>query len=291
IRTSDTFGKTKKEITIHKKLQEDLHTIEADTGQIEQILLNLYVNAWQAMPSGGSLYIETQNAVLNEQQYHAYYAKPGPYVKILVKDTGVGIDAETQKRIFEPFFTTKVVGKGIGLGLASAYGIVKNHGGIIDVYSEKERGTTFTIYLPASKKEVTERKPAEGSLITGHETILIVDDQQEVLLVVKALLENLGYNILMAQSGLKAIEQYKKHSKDIRLVILDMIMPEMNGKETVVKLKEIDNNVCVLLSSGYNIDAEDKTILDLGCKGFIQKPYRIEELSRKIRNVLSYGDS
>jgi two-component system, cell cycle sensor histidine kinase and response regulator CckA len=291
IQTSDTFGKTKKEITIHKKLQEDLHAIKADKGQIEQVLLNLYVNAWQAMPSGGSLYLETQNAVVDEHQGYAYSIKPGPYVKITVADTGLGMDSETQKRIFEPFFSTKGVGQGTGLGLASAYGIIRNHGGIIDVYSDKGHCTTFTVFLPASEKEVTETKPAEGSLITGHETILIVDDEKEVLLAVKALLDELGYKILTAQSGKEAIELYKKHSKDIKLVILDLIMPEINGQETAVKLMEIDKNVCVLLSSGYSIDAEDKASIDFGCKGFIQKPYRIEELSRKIRTVLSPGDS
>jgi PAS domain S-box-containing protein len=290
IKTADIFGRTKKEITIHKKLEEDLHTIEADTGQIEQVLFNLYVNAWQAMPSGGSLYLETQNVKLDEQQCRTYNAKPGPYVKITVTDTGIGMDARTKKRIFEPFFTTKDVGKGTGLGLASAYGIISNHGGIINVYSEKGHGTTFTLYLPASGAKSAEAKPAEGSLLTGHETILIVDDEPTNIEAVKELLEALGYKILTAQSGKKAIEIYKKHLGKIQLVILDMIMPEMNGKETLVKLMEIDKNVRILLSSGYSINSEAKTILELGCRGFIQKPFRIEELSRKIRDVLICRD-
>ena len=202
------------------------------------------------------------------------------------------MDAETQKRIFEPFFTTKGVGDGIGLGLASAYGIIKNHGGIIDVYSEKGHGTIFTLFLPASEaKPLLEPRPVEGSLLTGDETILLVDDEHEMLLAVKELLEELGYKILIAQSGKKAIELYKKHSKEIKLVILDMIMPEMNGKETLVKLMEMDNNVRVLLSSGYNIDGEATEILDMGCKGFIQKPFRPEEISRKIRDMLDRGNS
>ena len=286
IRTSDIFGRTKKEITIHKKLQEDLHTIEGDSGQVEQVLFNLYVNGWQAMPSGGNLYLETRNVMLNEQQCRAYNTKPGPYIKISVSDTGVGMDAETQKRIFEPFFTTKGVGKGTGLGLASAYGIIKNHGGIINVYSEKGYGTTFTIYLPPSEARAAEAKPAEGGLLTGHETILIVDDEPINIEAVTELLEALGYKVLTAQSGRKAIELYKKHPGKIQLVILDMIMPGMNGKETLRKLMEMDKNVRVLLASGYSIDGEAKTILDLGCKGFIQKPFRAEELSRKIRDVL-----
>ena len=268
-----------------------MHSIEGDGGQIEQVLFNLYVNGWQAMPSGGNLYLETQNVMLNEQQCRAYSTKPGPYIKISVSDTGVGMDAETRKRMLEPFFTTKGVGKGTGLGLASAYGIIKNHGGIINVYSEKGYGTTFTIYLPASGAKATEEKPAKGSLLTGHETILIVDDEPINIEAVKELLEALGYKVLTAQSGKKAIELYRKHSKDIKLIILDMIMPEMNGKETVVKLMEMDKNVRVLLASGYSIDGEAKTILELGCKGFIQKPFRAEELSRKIRDVLDYAVS
>jgi len=291
IKTSEIFGRTKKEITIHRKLQEDLYAIEADRGQIEQVLLNLYVNAWQAMPAGGELYLESGNTILDEQESRPFNSNPGRYVKISVTDTGLGMDSETRKRIFEPFFSTKGMGKGTGLGLASAYGIIKNHGGIINVYSEKGHGTTFTIYLPASVKEAVEIKSAEGSLLTGDETIMIVDDEPINITVVKDLLETLGYKILTAQSGKEAIELYREHSKDIQLVILDMIMPEMNGKETLSRLMETDKEVRVLLSSGYSINGEAAKILDMGCKGFIQKPLMIEELSRKIRDALDSKDS
>jgi two-component system, cell cycle sensor histidine kinase and response regulator CckA len=291
IKTAEIFGRTKKEITIHKTLQEDLYTIEADSGQIEQVLMNLYLNAWQAMPSGGSLYIETQNSILDEKQYHAYYIKPGPYVKISVTDTGVGMDAKTQKRIFDPFFSTKEIGKGTGLGLASAYGIIKNHGGIINVFSEKGHGTTFTMHLPASGAQPAEAKPSEENLLTGNETILLVDDEPINVETVKELLEALGYKILTAQSGKEAIELYREYAKDIHLVILDMIMPEMNGRETLERLMETDKNVSILLASGYSMNGEAKSILDLGCKGFIQKPFHIEDLSRKIRYVLDSAHS
>jgi two-component system, cell cycle sensor histidine kinase and response regulator CckA len=291
IKTSEIFERTKKEITIHKKLQKDLYAVEADAGQIGQVLMNLSVNAWQAMPSGGSLYLETQNAILDKQQCRAYKLEPSQYVKITVTDTGVGMDAETQKRIFEPFFSTKGIGKGTGLGLASAYGIIKNHGGIINVYSEKGHGTTFTIYLPASGTKAAEATPSEGSLVNGHETILIVDDEPINIDTIKELLETLGYRILTAQSGKEAIELYREHVKEIHLVILDMIMPEMNGKGTLIKLMETDKNVRVLLSSGYSINGEAAKILEMGCKGFIQKPFRVEELSRKIRDVLDSGNS
>ena len=286
IKTSDIFSRTKKEIIIHKKLQEDLPIIEADPGQIEQVLFNLYVNAWQAMPSGGRLYLVTQKIILDKQQFRTYNLEHGPYIKISVTDTGVGMDLETQKRIFEPFFTTKGVGKGTGLGLASAYGIIKNHGGIINVYSEKGHGTTFTIYLPASGAKTAVAKPSEDGLLTGHETILIVDDERANTESVKELLEILGYKVMVANSGEEAIRLYREHTGKIQLVILDMIMPEMNGKETLIKLMEMDKNVSVLLSSGYSMDGEAKSILDLGCRGFIQKPFRVEELSQKIREVL-----
>jgi|WetSurMetagenome_2_1015567.scaffolds.fasta_scaffold37398_2 CheY-like chemotaxis protein len=289
-KSSDIFGRTKKEITIHRKLREDLYTIEADRGQIEQVLMNLYVNAWQAMPSGGSFYIETQNTFLDEQRCLASNAKPGPFVKISLTDSGVGMDIETQKRIFEPFFTTKVLGKGTGLGLASAYGIIKNHGGIINVYSEKGHGTTFNVYLPASTAAAVEMRLPEETLLRGDETILIVDDEPINIEALEELLEELGYKALTAQGGAKAIEVYKQHPTEIDLVILDMIMPEMNGKETLTKLMEIDKDVSVLLSSGFSINGEAKAILDLGCRGFIQKPFKPEELTRKIRDVLERRD-
>jgi signal transduction histidine kinase/DNA-binding response OmpR family regulator len=291
VKALDIFGRTKKEITIRKNLQADLHTIEADRGQFEQVLFNLYVNAWQAMPLGGSLYIETKNVMLDEKQFGTYKVEPGPYVKISVVDTGIGMDAETQKRIFEPFFTTKSVGKGTGLGLASAYGIIKNHGGTINVYSEKGHGTTITVYLPASEAKADEAKPDEGDLLTGDEAILIVDDERANTESVKELLEILGYTVMVANGGKEATELYRENPGTIQLVILDMIMPEMNGRETLVKLMELDKNVRVLLSSGYSIDGEAKTILDLGCRGFIQKPFRIEELSQKIREVLDSSAS
>jgi two-component system, cell cycle sensor histidine kinase and response regulator CckA len=286
VKTSEIFGRTKKEITIHKKLQKDLFIIEADKGQIEQVLYNLYVNAWQAMPSGGSLYLTAENSSLDDLQCRSYSIEPGKYIKITVTDTGAGMDAETQKRIFEPFFSTKGIGKGTGLGLASAYGIVKNHGGIINVYSEKGHGTTFTLYLPASGTATAERKANEDTLFTGDETILLVDDESVNLETIKEFLNTLGYKILTAQSGKDAIELYRERPGEIQLVILDMIMPEMNGKETLMKLMELDKDVCVLLSSGYSINGEAAKILEMGCKGFIQKPFRIEELSRQIRNVL-----
>ncbi len=287
IETSEMFISTKKEITLQRNLQKDLYLVEADRGQIEQVFINIYLNAWQAMPSGGKLYIETQNIFLDENESVTYDLNPGKYVKINITDTGTGMDEDTVRRIFEPFFTTKGPGEGTGLGLASAYGIIKNHGGTIKVYSEKGLGTTFTIYLPSSDEEVLQKHaPVDLKPYEGDETILIVDDEKISTEAVRELLGALGYKVLTVKSGREALEIYKSNLKEIKLVILDMIMPDMSGKETFEKLMEMNKNLKVLLSSGYSINGEALKLLKMGCKGFIQKPFRVEELTRKIREIL-----
>jgi len=285
-KTSAMFGRTKKEITIHTKYEQKPYTVDADQGQIEQALLNLYVNAWQAMPGGGGLYIETQNYFFDENHAKAYNIRPGEYLKISVTDTGIGIDAKTKERIFEPFFTTKEMGRGTGLGLASVYGIIKNHGGLINVYSEKGHGSTFNIYLPASEKAVQEEKPLISNTIKGTETILLVDDEEAVIDVNKDFLELLGYNVIIARSGREAIEIYKTGAGTIDLVILDMIMPDIGGAETFEFLKMVNPDVKTILSSGYSINDQATDIMNRGCKAFIQKPFSIQSLSQKIREVL-----
>ena len=280
------FGRTKKEIHIHMKHQEGIWTVEVDGGQIEQVLLNLYINAWHSMPSGGNLYLQTENVRLDSGYIKPFAIDPGKYVKISVTDTGVGMDKNTQERMFEPFFTTKKMGRGTGLGLASAYGIIKNHGGIISVYSEKDEGTTFNIYLPASDKEVLELEEKSHEILKGTETILLVDDEEIIIDVGKEVLEELGYRVLIAQRGKEAIEVYRANAEDIDLVVLDMIMPDMGGVETFDKLKEMDQGVKVLLSSGYSINGDAQQVLDRGCMGFIQKPFNLTAISQKIREIL-----
>ena len=280
------FGRTKKEITIRGKYEENPWSVEVDRGQIEQVLLNLYVNAWQAMPGGGDLYLETENVTLDENYVKPFSIEPGRYVKISVTDTGVGMDKETQEKIFDPFFTTKEVGRGTGLGLASAYGIIKNHGGFINIYSEKGHGTTFNIYLPASEKEVTEEKKSAGEILEGSETILFVDDEDMIIEIAGELFEPLGYKVLVARSGKEAIEIYEKNKERIDIVLLDMIMPDMSGGDTYDSLKEINPKVKVLLSSGYSINGTATEILDRGCDSFIQKPFKMKELSQKLREIL-----
>ena len=286
-KTTEMFSRTKKEIKIHQKLHKDIWAVEVDQTQIEQVLLNLYVNAWQAMPHGGDLYVETSHVVLDEDYIKPHGVKSGKYVKVSVADTGMGMDKATQQRIFDPFFTTKEMGRGTGLGLASAYGIIKNHAGIINVYSEKERGTTFTIYLPASEQEVAAReKKATDEILTGTETILLVDDENEVLDVGQKMLEQMGYKVLLSTNGKQAIDIYSANRDDIDLVILDMIMPGLGGGEAYDRMKEVNPDVKVLLSSGYSIDGQAAEILDRGCNGFIQKPFGMKELSHELREIL-----
>jgi len=285
-KSSSMFGRTKKEITINRSPGQDLWPVEVDRAQIEQVLLNLYVNAWQAMPSGGTLFLETKNVILDENYVRPFNAKPGNYVKISVTDTGVGMDENTQKRIFEPFFTTQKMGRGTGLGLATVYGIIKSHEGIINVYSEKGHGATFNIYLPASEKKVEKEKRPLENLLMGEETLLLVDDEEVVINVNRMVLERLGYKVFMARSGQEAIEIYQKNKDGIDLVILDMIMPGMGGESAFDILKSINPGLKVLLSSGYSLNGQATKIMERGCRGFIQKPFSIGDISHKIREVL-----
>jgi PAS domain S-box-containing protein len=287
-RSSSIFGRTRKEINIHRRYCNKIWMVNVDVGQIEQVLLNLYVNAWQAMPEGGDLYLETDNVVLDEEYMRSkpYTLRQGNYVKISVSDTGVGMNRKIQQRIFEPFFTTKAIGKGTGLGLASAYGIVKNHGGIINCYSEPGVGSTFNIYLPAfqtTKEEET--APVEES-IQGSETVLLVDDDKVIVHAGKRMIESLGYAVMPAENGEEALTIFENSHDRIDLVILDMVMPYVNGGEVYDRMREINPGVRVLLASGYSLNGQAEDIIARGCNGFIQKPFNTVELSRKIREIL-----
>jgi CheY-like chemotaxis protein len=285
-KSSEMFGRTKKEIKITRREQESTWVVDADRGQIEQVFLNMYVNAWQAMPGGGELILSTENVILDEPFVKPHKMQPGRYVKISITDTGIGMDEATRQRVFEPFFTTKGRGRGTGLGLASAYGIVKNHGGIITLYSERGHGTTFNIYLPVSASAAVADASLERQVMKGTETILIVDDEDIVLDVGVEVLKTLGYRVLSARSGPEAIEIYRQKNGEIDMVILDMIMPEMGGGRVFDAMKGINASVKVLLASGYSLNGQASHILSRGCGGFIQKPFSIIDLSRKIREIL-----
>jgi PAS domain S-box-containing protein len=291
-KSSEMFGRTKKEITIHKSYEENIGIVEIDRAQMEQVFVNIFINAWQAMPGGGNVYIETNNVTVTEKMAMGYGVTPGEYVMISITDTGVGMDETTRKRIFEPFFTTKDMGRGTGLGLASVYGIIKNHDGFIDVKSEKGRGATFTVYLPAVQAEIAEETALQrNEIIKGAETVLLVDDEDMILEVGAAILEKLGYAVVLAKDGKEAVTLFKNDPHRFDLVILDMIMPEMGGSEALNIIRGIKPDAKVLLSSGYSLHSTTQETLKEGCSGFIQKPFSIEELSVKVRALIDDEDS
>ncbi|MGA9534869.1 MAG: response regulator [Desulfobacterales bacterium] len=292
-RTAHIFGRSRKDINFHRRYNKNIRMVNVDVGQIEQVLLNLYVNAWQAMPNGGDLYLETDNIRLDKFYIETkpFSVKPGRYVKISVTDTGMGMDKKIQLRIFEPFFTTKEVGQGTGLGLASAYGIIKNHGGFITCYSEVGVGSTFNIYLPAYAKKGTQTEKAVEEALGGNETILLIDDEKMIIEVGRKMMESLGYLVVAAGKGEEALTLYRKRCDHIDLIILDMIMPYMGGKDVFNRIKEINPKAKVLLSSGYSLNGQAQEIMAQGCNGFIQKPFDTVALSRKIREILDSPNS
>jgi len=281
------FGRTRKDITFHERFATELKAVEVDQRQIEQVLLNIYVNAGHAMPDGGELYVSTRNETLQSHRTLPHDAAPGEYVKISVTDTGIGMEESVRRRVFEPFFTTKEMGRGTGLGLASAYGIIQNHRGFMTVYSEPGKGTTFNIYLPASSKAPVREKSVEAEIVQGSGTILLVDDEEMIVEVGGEMLESLGYTVLESPNGETAIDIYQARRDRIDLVILDMIMPGMSGGETFDRIKKINPDARILLASGYSINGQASAIMQRGCDGFIQKPFNLLELSLKISEILS----
>jgi len=280
------FASTKKEITVHTSLASDLMKVEADPGQIEQTLFNLLVNSGHAMPEGGDVYIQTENIDLEPYQLAPYQHQKGKFVKLSVTDTGIGMDEKTKEKIFDPFFTTKGHGQGTGLGLASVYNIIKNHGGYIHVYSEPGKGTTFNIYLPVSEQASEKTEKTMEQLLKGTETILIVDDEAMITNIAEIMLTEMGYTVLTANDGAAGLNLFETHNGPIHLVVLDMIMPKMSGSGVFDQLKIKNPNVRVLLSSGYSINGQASELIDKGCSGFIQKPFNMMELSKKVREVL-----
>ncbi|MFC1554553.1 PAS domain S-box protein [candidate division KSB1 bacterium] len=276
-----------KNIKIEFDFNESIDPINADRNQINQVLTNLMINAKDAMPNGGELIFKTENVNV-EKNYVKIFPEflPGNYVKISVTDTGTGMTKDIKDHIFEPFFTTKGEGKGTGLGLATVYGIIKNHDGHINTYSEPGEGTTFNIYLPATEKKAVERKE-KNNVIKGDATILVVDDEENVRKLARRMLKSLGYKVIISKDGKDAERVFRKRHKDIDLVLLDMIMPEQAGRETNLALRKMDPNVKVILSSGYSQNGKATQILNEGVLGFIQKPYRLEELSKIVAETLS----
>lgn len=282
----DMFGRTRKSITINGQYEERLWTVVADGNQIEQVLVNLYLNAWQAMQGSGELRLRSRNVELSSSFVKPFEVQPGRYVKISVSDTGIGMDATTQQRIFEPFFTTHEPGRGTGLGLASAFGIIKNHAGIITVESQLGHGSTFDIYLPASDEKPEIETPKSEAITSGEETILVVDDESYILDVGQLMLQGLGYSVMTAGDGPSAIKIYTELSKEIDLVILDLVMPDMGGEIVYKRIKQIRPDAKVLFASGHYVGEQAQALLQSGASDFLQKPYNIRQLSNRIRQIL-----
>ncbi len=284
------FGRTRRDITIQFELDADVDALLMDHAQLEQTLLNLFFNAGQAMPQGGQVRVLASNETLSPEQAARHELAPGRFVRLVVADTGVGMDEATQQRIFEPFFTTKEPGQGTGLGLASVYGIVRNHGGAIAVDSAPGRGAAFTLYLPVADRPVEAAAPEqEAPPVSRSEetrTILVVDDEARLRDVLSQLLELLGYQVLTAAGGREAVELVRVHGARISLVLLDLTMPDMGGAKTFDALREIEPDLKVLLASGFAVDGQAQELLARGCNGFIQKPFDIDALAAKLESLL-----
>ena len=285
----EMFGRTRKAVAIHPDLDPAAGTADVDPGQIHQVLLNLYLNAWQALSGTGDIFVSTGIETLDQDFARANEVAPGRYVKIAVRDNGEGMDEGTLARIFEPFFTTRKRGEGTGLGLSSAYGIIRGHDGLIRARSRPGAGATFEIFLPASDQPAASPAPVRPEMVRGGESVLLVDDEEMIRVIGRQLLEGLGYRVEVADCGEAAVDLYRRAEGAIDLVILDLVMPRMDGEMTYRALREIDGRVRVILASGYHLDARVRRILDDGCAAFIQKPFSIETLSVKIREVFDAG--
>jgi len=268
---------------------EDLGQAKVDPGQIDQVIMNLAVNARDAMPKGGKLTIETANAILDQEYARTHIAvKPGHYIMLSVSDTGCGMAPEIRERVFEPFFTTKEKDKGTGLGLSTVYGIVKQSGGNIWVYSEPGHGTTFKIYLPRVDEPLEQLEKAKKTeeIPQGNETILVVEDDEAVRKLAVRVLEKQGYTALQAKLGEEALNICQQHNETIHLILVDVVMPYLSGHQLIETLKQMRQDFKVLYMSGYTDNAiVHHGILEKGVN-YLQKPFTFEGLARKVREVL-----
>ncbi|UFS71388.1 ATP-binding protein [Geomonas sp. RF6] len=278
----------REDITIELKPAATPLVIEADVGQIEQVILNLLVNAQDAMPRGGRLIIESWRAELDEMEAAIHQdVTPGLYCVLALSDTGCGMDQDTQRRIFEPFFTTKEAGKGTGLGLASVYGIVRQHSGSILVYSEPRRGTTFKVYLPcAGETAVEAAESGSTEIVGGTEVILLVEDDEIVRSLTETVLGSLGYTVLVAEDGKKALKLLEEHGGEVQLLLTDVVMPHMSANDLYCFVQSRFPETRILYMSGYTSDVVAETgLLEKGIH-FIQKPFSVKALANKVREVI-----
>ncbi len=283
----ETFPRS---IEIRTDIAKDLLTISGDATQLHQVIMNLCVNARDAMSNGGILSISAENLLIDEDYARIdIEAKIGPYIVITISDTGTGIPPEVRDRIFEPFFTTKEHGKGTGLGLSISHGIVKSHGGFITVYSEVGKGTAFKVYLPAiTTPETLNAQEHQHELPTGHgELILVVDDEAQILKITKKILEKHGYKVITANDGKEAIALYLQHREEIKFVLMDMMMPVMDGQACIRELHKVNPEVKIIAASGLTEKDKLTNVVDIHVRGFLPKPYTAEKLLKTIHEVLS----
>lgn len=283
--TTRMFLRSNPRLKIKEIYNEDLWPTRVDRVQIGQVLLGLYMHAAEAMPRGGDIYLQSDNIFLDESYTIPFGNPPGRYVKISVTDSGPGLDEESKRRIFEPFFSAYRPLRYEALGLAATYGIIKSHDGLINVYSKRGHGTTFNIYLPVVRKDISD-KAAEMNINKGTETILMVDDDPAASRLGRDILERWGYRVMTAENGADAVDIYNKYNENIHLVVLDVILPDLNGDQVYSQLRKINPNVLVLLASGYNINKQISALLGKGCVDFVQKPFQTRSLSNKVRAAL-----
>ena len=288
-KTSAVFGNTRSDISIRRKLQDDLSRVQADQGQIEKALIILYVKARQSMPKGGELLLESRNVRLGQEDSEAYGLQAGAYVLVTVTHGGRAFDDVAAGKIFEP--TLEASGIGRGFDLTSAYGIIRSHGGVLTVGGDAGVGTSFRIYLPASEQKTPRGAESPKEILRGTETVLLVDDEDVVLDVNREILESQGYAVITARNGKEALEIYRHRRDEIALVLLDMVMPGINGEETFGLLRRIDPEVKVILASGYSTNDQIRNLMRNGCCAFLQKPFGNMELTMKVREVLDGGTS
>jgi two-component system, cell cycle sensor histidine kinase and response regulator CckA len=280
------------DVEIRTSLAAELSAVRADPSQIEQVLMNLCLNARDAMPSGGCLTIETRNTNLDEAACRGTPGlSPGRHAELIVSDNGIGMDAKTREHIFEPFFTTKEPGKGTGLGLATVFGIIRQHGGFVSVDSEPNHGSTFRIYLPVVKSAAVDLaqpnlKPEENVLRGGNETLLVADDHEGIREMVRSALEGRGYRVLLAVNGEEAILTFENHSREISLVVLDMVMPRIGGLEAAKRMKQIRPELPVIFTTGYSSENEALSKVIASGGTVVEKPFDPGKLARRVRELL-----
>ncbi|HEX7071812.1 MAG TPA: ATP-binding protein, partial [Rhodothermales bacterium] len=282
--TVETFPST---IRVEVEIADDLWSVKGDATQLQQVLMNLCVNARDAMPDGGLLRIDAQNFYIDESLSRMNLeAKPGPHLKISVSDTGTGIPQDVLDKVFEPFFTTKTEGKGTGLGLSTVYSIVKSHGGFVGVYSEANHGTTFTIYIPASEKREAQPVRDRTELAPGNgELILVVDDETNILETTREALEEVNYRVITASNGVEALELYRQHAGEVAAVITDLMMPEMDGITAIRKLKEERPALPIIAASGLT-GTKARESVEAGALTCLSKPFTAEKLLGTLRDAL-----